>query len=130
MMTDPIADMLTRIRNAVTVRKTELNVPYSRMKFAIADILAKEGFIDDARVVGDGIARSIAIRLSYKGNENAIHGVQRISTPGRRVYVGYSEIPSVRSGYGIAILSTPAGVLSGRDAKKQKVGGELLCEVY
>lgn len=129
-MTDPIADMLTRIRNAVMVRKTELTVPYSRIKFSIAEILAKEGFIDDARVAGEGIARHISIRLSYKGNENAIHGVQRISTPGRRVYVGYGDIPSVRSGYGIAILSTPAGILSGREAKKQKVGGELLCEVY
>ena len=129
-MTDPIADMLTRIRNAVLVRKTELRVPYSRIKFAIAQILAKEGYVEDVRETGEGKLRVILIRLSYRGNESVIHDLQRISTPGRRVYIGHGKIPNVRSGYGLAILSTPAGVLSGREARQRKLGGELLCEVY
>ncbi len=130
MMTDPIADMLTRIRNAVRVRKSDLRVPYSRMKFAIAQILEREGYVARVAVDGEGIRRQIVIGLTYAGQQSAIHEVQRISTPGRRVYVGYAAIPRVRSGYGLAILSTPAGILSGREARQRKVGGELLCEVY
>ncbi len=130
MMTDPIADMLTRIRNAVRVRKTELTVPYSGMKLAIAEILAREGYIRSAVTEGEGVARHIKIALAYSGTESPIHGVSRVSTPGRRVYVGYADIPSIRSGYGLAIISTPQGILSGREARARKVGGELLCEVY
>lgn len=129
MMTDPIADMLTRIRNAVRVRKTELHVPYSRMKFAIAQVLEREGYVGKVVVEGEGVRRQLLIALAYTGQESPIHEVHRISTPGRRVYVGYNDIPRIRSGYGMAILSTPAGILTGRDARTKKVGGELLCEI-
>ncbi|TAK04987.1 30S ribosomal protein S8 [Patescibacteria group bacterium] len=130
MMTDPIADMLTRIRNAAKVRKPDLTLPYSRMKLSIAQILVQEGFIAAVETRGENIKKELRLVLKYDGRESTIHGVSRVSTPGRRVYIGYKEIPQVRSGYGVAILSTPSGIMSGAQARKQKVGGELLCEVY
>lgn len=130
MMTDPIADMLTRIRNAANVRKPDLTLPYSRMKLSIAQILVQEGFIAAVETRGENVAKELRLVLKYDGRESVIRGVSRISTPGRRMYVGYKDIPQVRSGYGVAILSTPSGIMSGAQARKQKVGGELLCEVY
>lgn len=130
MMTDPIADMLTRIRNAAKVRKPDLTLPYSRMKLSIAQILVQEGFVAAVETRGEKVKKELRIVLKYDGRDSTIHGVSRVSTPGRRVYVGYKEIPQVRSGYGVAILSTPSGIMSGSQARKQKVGGELLCEVY
>ena len=130
MMTDPIADMLTRIRNAAKVRKPDLTLPYSRLKLSIAQILVQEGFISAVETRGENVAKELRLVLKYDGRESIIRGVSRISTPGRRVYVGYKDIPQVRSGYGVAILSTPSGIMSGAQARKQKVGGELLCEVY
>ena len=130
MMTDPIADMLTRIRNAVKVRKPDLALPYSRMKLSIAQILVQKGFISAVETHGEGLKKQLRLVLTYDGRESTIHGVSRVSTPGRRIYVGYKDIPQVRSGYGVAILSTPSGIMSGAQARKQKVGGELLCEVF
>ncbi len=130
MMTDPIADMLSRIRNAAKVRKPDLSVPYSGMKLAIAKILAAEGFLDGVEVAGDGAKKQLRLALKYDGRDAVIHGLTRVSTPGRRIYVGYRDIPRVRSGYGISILSTPSGLMTGHEARKRKVGGELLCEVF
>lgn len=130
MMTDPIADMLSRIRNAAKVRKPDLTLPYSGMKLAIAKILVREGFLSAAEVTGDGAKKQIRLAIAYDGRESAIHGLTRVSTPGRRIYVGYRDIPRVRSGYGISILSTPSGLMTGHEARKRKVGGELLCEVF
>lgn len=130
MMTDPIADMLTRIRNAAKVRKPDLTLPYSRMKLNIAQILVQEGFIAAVETHGENVKKELRLVLKYDGRESIIHAVSRVSTPGRRIYVGYKDIPQVRSGYGVAIMSTPSGIMSGAEARKQKVGGELLCEIY
>ncbi len=126
---DPVADFLTRIRNAIMRRKKEVTAPYSRMKAEIARILMEEGFISNFQISDD--QKSITVYLKYgpKG-ESVIRGLEKVSKPSRRVYVGYREIPKVKNGIGIAILSTSKGILSNREAKRQKVGGELLCKVW
>src|SRR5215217_47387 len=133
MMTDPIADMLTRIRNAALARHDRTEMPASRMKAAVAEILKSEGFIADVRpseTEGDG-PKKLTIVLKYgRDRTSAIDGVRRISRPGRRVYVRHDRIPRVFSGLGISILSTSRGLMSDREARRQKVGGELLCEVW
>jgi small subunit ribosomal protein S8 len=131
MMTDPIADMLTRIRNAALARHDRTEVPASRLKAAVAEILKLEGFIADVRPSeGDG-AKKLTIVLKYgRDRQSAIDGVRRVSRPGRRVYVPHDRIPRVFSGLGISILSTSRGLMSDREARRQKVGGELLCEVW
>lgn len=131
MMTDPIADMLTRIRNAALARHDRTEVPASRLKAAVAEILKLEGFIADVRPSeGDGPKR-LTIVLKYgRDRQSAIDGVRRVSRPGRRVYVPHDRIPRVFSGLGISILSTSRGLMSDREARRQKVGGELLCEVW
>lgn len=126
MLTDPIADMLTRIRNAHLALHKEVNVPSSKMKFSLATILKQEGYVEDISV-NEGI---ITITLKYQQGKPAITGLKRISTPGRRVYVGASDIPRVQNGLGICILSTSSGVLDGMTAQAKKVGGELLCEIW
>jgi small subunit ribosomal protein S8 len=129
MMTDPVADMLTRIRNAAMARHERTHIPASQLKKHIAEILKLEGFIADARIEDD--PRVLTIVLKYDRNRSsAIDGIKRISRPGRRVYVRYDHIPRVLSGMGVAILSTSRGVMSDREARRQKVGGELLCEVW
>jgi small subunit ribosomal protein S8 len=128
---DPIADMLTRIRNAVMVRHDSLMVPSSKMKLAIANILKEEGFISDYEVVRGKPHREIKILLKYQDrNEPVISGLERVSKPGLRVYVQKKEIPRVYGGLGIAILSTPDGVMTGQEAWRRGVGGELLCYVW
>lgn len=131
MMTDPIADMLTRIRNAALARHDRTEVPASRIKAAVAEILKAEGFIADVRETeGDG-PKKLTIVLKYgRDRQSAIDGVRRVSRPGRRVYVRHDRIPRVFSGLGISILSTSRGLMSDRDARRLKVGGELLCEVW
>lgn len=130
MMTDPIADMLTRIRNASLARHDRTEVPASKLKASIAKILKDEGFIADVRQ-SEGDARKLTIVLKYgRDRASAIDGVRRVSRPGRRVYVSHDEIPRVFSGLGISILSTSRGLMSDRDARRLKVGGELLCEVW
>jgi small subunit ribosomal protein S8 len=129
-LSDPIADFLTRIRNANRARKPELRVPYSRMKAEIARILKQEGYITDYQVDTTGQFPVINVINKLVNRSSAITGLKRISKPGLRKYVGVGEIPRVLGGMGISIISTPRGVVTGRDAKKQNVGGELLAYVW
>jgi|ERR1700733_1973226 small subunit ribosomal protein S8 len=131
MMTDPIADMLTRIRNASLARHDRMEMPHSRLKEHLAYVLKGEGFLDDVRVSeGEGL-KTLTLVLRYgRGKQSAIDGIRRVSTPGRRVYVRHDRIPRVLSGMGVSILSTSRGVMTDKDARKQRVGGELLCEVW
>jgi small subunit ribosomal protein S8 len=130
-MTDPVADMLTRIRNAGRAGHPETTLPSSRLKLAIARVLKDEGFIDDAQVeAADGKAR-LRIKLRYGAEgQLLIDGLRRVSRPSCRVYVQAAEIPKVRNGLGISVLSTNKGVMSDRNAREQHVGGEILCEVW
>jgi small subunit ribosomal protein S8 len=130
-MTDPIADMITRIRNGVRARLPKIDVPASRLKTEIARILRDEGYIANFRLVDDGRQGSIRIFLKYgPGWERVITDLQRVSRPGCRIYCGKGEIPRVYGGLGINILSTSRGIMTGRDAAKTGVGGEILCNVW
>lgn len=130
MMTDPVSDMLTRIRNAALARHERTQVPASQLKKHIAEILKSEGFIADVRDSEED-PRNLTIVLKYgRDRSSAIDGIKRVSRPGRRVYVRHDHIPRVLSGMGVAILSTSRGVMSDKEARRQKVGGELLCEVW
>ncbi|MFQ5574401.1 MAG: 30S ribosomal protein S8 [Terriglobia bacterium] len=130
VMTDPIADMLTRIRNANTVFKEEVVIPASRTKTAIAEILKASGYIDSYRVDGDK-KKFIKVKMKYRPErQRVIVGLKRVSKPGLRVYTKAESIPRVLDGLGIAILSTPKGIMTNKDAKSQKVGGEVLCYVW
>ncbi len=129
--TDPIGDMLTRIRNASSARHEKVLVPKSRLKVRIAEVLKEEGFIKDFVVHQDGVQGAISILLKYSADrEPAISDIKRVSKPGLRRYVATDAIPRVLNGMGIAILSTSKGVLVDREARKQKVGGELICTVW
>ena len=130
-MTDPIADMLTRIRNALVVKHEKVEIPVSNTKKAIAQILLDEGYISGYEIVGEGIDSRIVVTLKYgaKG-EKVITGLKRISKPGLRIYAGYDELPKVLNGMGIAIVSTPKGVMTDREARKQHHGGEILAYVW
>jgi small subunit ribosomal protein S8 len=131
MMTDPIADMLTRIRNGALARHDRVEMPHSKLKEHVADVLKGAGYIDDVRVSEGEDPKVLTLVLRYgKGRESAIDGLRRVSTPGRRVYVRHDRIGRVCSGMGISILSTSRGVMTDREARKQRVGGELLCEVW
>ena len=131
-MSDPIADMLTRIRNSNTAKHDTVDVPSSKMKLAIADILVKEGYIASYEIVDDGAFKNIHMTLKYGAdkNEKIITGIKRISKPGLRVYAGKDEIPRVLGGLGIAILSTNQGVITDKEARKLQVGGEVLAFVW
>ena len=131
-MSDPIADMLTRIRNANTAKHDTVDVPSSKMKVAIADILVNEGFIEKYDIVEDGNFKTIHITLKYgvDKNEKVITGIKRISKPGLRVYAGKEELPRVLGGLGIAILSTNQGIITDKEARKLQVGGEVLAFVW
>jgi len=130
-MTDPIADLLTRIRNGNQARKERVDVPYSTVKEALARVLIEEGFLREATVVGDGVGKQLRVTLKYDDQRRpVISGIQRVSRPSLRIYVGKEDIPLVRGGLGINVLSTPAGVLVDREAKRRGVGGELLCSVW
>jgi small subunit ribosomal protein S8 len=129
MMTDPIADMLTRIRNASMVHKKEVVVPFSKIKKTIAEILARSGYLERIEVTADK-KPTLIITLKYHGRTPAINSLDRVSKPGHRRYVKSTEIGKVLNGLGTAILSTPRGVMTDADAKANKVGGELLCEVF
>ena len=131
-VTDPIADMLTRIRNAVNARHESVRVPTSKMKVELARILAEEGFIEGYDLVGSGTPHAaIQVKLHYRSrSESAITGLKRVSKPGLRVYVGKGEIPRYFGGLGVAVVSTSMGVMTGRQAWRQGVGGELLCYVW
>ena len=130
-MTDPIADMLTRIRNALMINKDTVEVPSSNMKKAIADILLEEGYISDLKLVEDGYSGKLLITLKYVGKkQSVINGLKRISKPGLRSYSGVEDMPKVLDGLGIAILSTNKGIMTDRKAKAANVGGEVLCYIW
>lgn len=128
--TDPIADMLTRIRNAIAVNKHEVRVPYSKIKETIATQLAESGFIGKVTVDGEGIAKYLIITLAQPGKNANITLIERISKPGRRMYVKANEIPTVKRGRGVVIVSTSQGIMTGSDATSKNLGGELICKVY
>ncbi|HXY73440.1 MAG TPA: 30S ribosomal protein S8 [Actinomycetota bacterium] len=131
VMTDPIADMLTRIRNANLAYKDDVEMPLSSVKMRVADILVKEGYVTGFDVEGEGVKRTLRLQLKYSPKrERTITGIRRISKPGKRVYVGRDEVPRVLGGLGIAILSTSGGVLTDKQARKQGVGGEVLAYVW
>ncbi|MGI8744675.1 MAG: 30S ribosomal protein S8 [Bryobacteraceae bacterium] len=128
---DPIADMLTRIRNGQSARHPKVDVPASKLKMEIARILKDEGFIMNFKLAEDGVQRSIRIYLKYTpGNVPVISRIERVSRPGCRVYVGSQDVPRVLGGLGINILTTPRGVMTGSSARKENVGGEVLCQVW
>jgi small subunit ribosomal protein S8 len=130
-MTDPIADLLTRLRNGGRARKTQVDVPWSRIKERIVGVIVKEGYLSDFSVVEQGHRKVLRVSLKYDGkNRPVITGIKRISRPSLRTYVGTRAIPSVRAGLGINILSTSAGVLVDREATKRGLGGEVLCSVW
>lgn len=130
-MTDPIADLLTRIRNAQMAKHATVDAPASKLKAEIVRILREEGYLDDFQTVGEGPKSVIRIRLKYgAGGERTITGLERVSRPGRRVYCGKDEIPRVLGGLGVTILSTPKGIMTGNACRKNGVGGEVLCNVW
>ncbi len=129
MMTDPISDMLTRLRNAFAVKKREVVLPYSNVKFAIAKILQKEGYVDGVEKMVLNAHPGMKIALAYPGGEPALLEVHRVSTPGHRVYVKTTEMPRVKSDMGIAIISTPNGLMTNKEARSRKLGGEVICVV-
>ncbi|MGE0873991.1 MAG: 30S ribosomal protein S8 [Burkholderiales bacterium] len=128
-MTDPIADMLTRIRNAQTVGHAEVSMPCSKVKTSIAQVLKDEGYIEDFAVRGEGTARELLIGLKYYAGQPVIERIERVSKPGLRVYKGRHDIPKVMNGLGVAIVSTSRGVMTDRKARADGVGGEILCFV-
>jgi len=131
MMTDPIADMLTRIRNGLLARHKSVEVPASKLKLEIARILKEEGYIEDYEFVQEGPQGKIVLALKYDENRRpAIAGLKRISKPGRRVYAGVKKLPWVMGGLGIAIISTSQGIMTDHEARRRGVGGEILCEIW
>lgn len=131
MLTDPIADMLTRIRNAVSVERTHVDVPPSKVKLGVAEVLKREGYIWDWAEVEVGKHKNIRLELKYGPNgEHVIQNIRRISTPGRRVYRSATDLRPVLNGMGISIISTSGGVISDREARQRNVGGEVICELY
>ena len=128
-MTDPISDMLTRIRNAGLALRPVVEVPHSRIKEHIANVLKKEGYLADVAVEGSGV-KKIKLKLKFEGKKTVIEGLRRISKPGLRHYVAADAIPRVLGGLGVAVISTPEGVMSGTQARKKNLGGEVLCYVW
>ena len=129
-MQDPVADMLTRIRNAGAAGLKKVAMPASNEKAAIAAVLKEEGYIGDFAVSGEGAKRTLGIEIKYYGGKPVIAGLERVSKPSCRVHCGCAEIPRVRNGLGIVVLSTPKGIISGRKAKAENVGGEIICYVW
>lgn len=131
VITDPVGDLLTRVRNGLHARHGEVSIPHSRLKAQIAEILVREGYLSDVEIIPSGVQSSIKITLKYTPERRpVILGLKRISKPGLRVYRGRGELPKVQGGLGVAILSTSHGVMTDRDAKRTGVGGEILCEVW
>ena len=131
MMTDPIADMLARIRNAGMAKHPELVIPASNTKLAIARVLVETGFLEEVRVEAREGRATLVVRIRYDDQgQPLLDGLKRVSRPGRRVYVGHEEIPRVRNGLGVAVISTSKGILSDRAAREASIGGEVLCEVW
>ena len=130
MLTDPIADMLTRVRNATRIRAEKVDIPISKMKLEIAKILKEEGFIRAYKILKDRRQGVLRVILKYVDTESVISGLKKVSTPGRRVYAGKKQIPQVMGGLGIAILTTSKGVLSDRTCRRDGIGGEVICYIW
>lgn len=128
--TDPIADMLTRIRNALAVRKEEVRIPHSKIKQSVAEILVANKYIAGTVVEGEGIEKSLVIQIVGAQNQSPITEIKRVSKPGRRVYTKVKDIPVVKQGRGLVIVSTSKGMMTGNEAREQKLGGEVICQVY
>lgn len=128
--TDPIADMLTRIRNALAVRQDEVRMPHSKIKQSVADILVENKYIAGTTVEGEGVEKSLVIQIVGANSQSPITEIKRVSKPGRRVYAKVKDIPTVKQGRGLVIVSTSKGVMTGNQAREQKLGGEVLCQVY
>ncbi len=129
-MTDPITDMLNQIRNAQAVGKTEVVLPFSNLKNEVANLLAREGFIGEVKKVAKGKNKTLKIGLKYENGVAKIEGSKRVSKPGQRIYVASNEIKKVRGGFGTSIISTPKGLMTGAEARKAKLGGEVLLEIW
>lgn len=130
-MTDPVADMLTAIRNAQAVKKETVEVPFSNLKYAIAEILAKHGFVKKIEKEGRKVKRVMSIALKYNSDKSPkISGLKRISKPGQRIYKNFKSLKPVYSGFGIAVISTSKGLMTDKEARKQKLGGEVICEIW
>lgn len=129
-MTDPITDMLNRIKNAQAVSHQTVDIPFSKIKYKIAQILAKEGLIKQAEKKGRKIRKIIRITLKYVDGLPAISGFKRVSKPGQRIYLPHKKIKRVKGGYGVGILSTSKGILTDKEARKQELGGEVICEIW
>jgi small subunit ribosomal protein S8 len=129
-MTDPITDMLNRIRNAQAVGKPEVLLPFSQLKNEVAQVLSQEGFVGEIKKVAKGKSKILKITLKYNNGLPAVEGAKRVSKPGQRIYVGKDEIKKVRGGFGVSVISTPKGLMTGLAAKKAKLGGEVLLEVW
>lgn len=129
-MTDPVSSMLTQIRNAQAVGKATVDIPFSAFKYEIAKILAKGGFVEKVDKKGKDTKKMLEITLRYENKRPAISGLKRISKPGQRIYVDYRKIKKVKDGYGIAIISTSKGLMTDKEARKQRLGGEILCEAW
>lgn len=128
---DSFADFLTRIRNGYRSRQKDVRVPYSKLKYEVARVLLEEGFVSNFQVEGEGIARRVMVTLKYDDNgESVIRGIEMISRQSRRSYVGADSIPRIFGGLGVAILTTPRGVITDRDARRKRLGGEILCKVW
>ncbi len=129
-MTDPIADMLTRIRNAMAVKKSEVVLPFSKIKYNVAKVLETEGYISRVEKLKNGKFDELKLNLKYVGSRPAIRHIKRISRPGQRIYVAGNEMPKILNGYGAAIISTSKGVMTGKRARKENIGGEFMCEIW
>lgn len=129
MLSDPISDLLCRLRNAARAQHPEVLVPHSRLKESLAQVLQREGYLSDVSVEGS-TKKQIRMKLRYAGRKSVLEGLRRLSSPGRRVYARATEIPKVRGGLGVVVLSTSSGVVTDREARQRKLGGELLCSVW
>lgn len=130
MFTDPISDMLTRIRNGTAAHKTDVLMPYSKLKHSLANILAREGFIAGVEVI-EGSLKQLSVKIKYSSDgEAVVTGIQRVSKPGQRIYVPMDRIPRTNGGLGVTILSTSKGLMTDKEARKQKYGGEVICQIW
>ncbi len=130
MFTDPISDMLTRIRNGAAAHKTDVLMPYSKLKHSLANILAREGFIAGVEVI-EGSLKQLSVKIKYSSDgEGVVTGIQRVSKPGQRIYVPMDRIPRTNGGLGVTILSTSKGLMTDKEARKQKYGGEVICQIW
>jgi len=130
MMTDPVSDMLNRIRNAILRKYEHVDVPASKFKKDIARVLQEEGFIRSVETLSEGAYPTLRLKLKYLNDTTLINGMRRISRPGRRVYVGKEKLPTVRGGLGMAVISTPQGIMTDRESRKRQIGGEVICYIW